>query len=178
MRLNCLTIAVVLTSVLAIVYTKAEHLSTPSETVDKCNSQSEETIKKEITICGKTINWSEYDKTFASIDAASEFQQILGVKWHGTDSVGFQLICSSMLCEMEISGTAIANNSASAHRFDEDENGTFPVDEFVLKGEDSLITLKIESESKTKARLVYSPGVRDYECDPDNELILKTINLR
>ena len=146
---------------------------------DSIISQSEPTIDKKMTVNNKKIDWTKFDKVYAHLDSKNEFKQILGVKWHGIDSIDYQLICSSMLCDMEIHGTAKANHPGGDSEIDEDENGGYPVDEFLFETSGYVVSVRIDSENKLKSRVIYSPkGEADNECDPNNELIMKIINAR
>jgi hypothetical protein len=141
--------------------------------------QTKPIIDKEITINNKKIDLTKFDKVYAYIDNKNEFKQIIGVKWQGIDSIDYQLICSSMLCDMELHGTAKANHPDRDNEIDEDENGGYPVDEFLFETSDYVVSVRIDSKTKSKARLIYSPKSEVYEdCDPNNELIMKIISVR
>jgi len=179
MKKNYLITVVILTVLFSCVQQKSSSTDNKETKTDSLNVRSELTIDKEITINNKTINWTDFDKVYAFLDLKNEFTQILGVKWYGIDSVDYQMICSSMLCDMEIHGTAKANHPDGDSEIDEDENGGYPVDEFLFETTDYVVSVRIDAEKKSKARLIYSPkGDVNEDCDPNNELIMKIINAR
>lgn len=146
---------------------------------DSTNIQSLPTIDKFININDKTIDWTKFDRVYAYIDTNTEFMQILGVKWHGIDTIYFHIICSSMLCDSEFDGNAILFNSKSVREINEEENDSYQVDEYLSDEINYVVSVRIDTANKSKARLIYSPkGEPDYDCDPDNQLIMKKINIR
>jgi hypothetical protein len=157
-----------------------QHTKSIENNITKSDSvviQTKPTFDKEMTINNKRIDWTKFDKVYAHIDNKNEFKQIIGVNWHGVDSIDYQLICSSMLCDMELHGTAKANHPDCDNEIDEDENGGYPVDEFLFETNDYVVSVRIDSKTKLKARLIYSPkGDVDEDCDPNSELIMKILN--
>lgn len=147
--------------------------------IDSLSVQSVLTISKEITINNKTIDWTNFDKVYAYLDSKNEFKQILGVKWHVIDSIDYQMICSSMLCDMELHGTAIVNNPEGDSEIDEDENGGYAVDEFLVETTEYVVSIRIDAESKTKARFIYLPKAEVSEdCDPINDLLMRIVKVQ
>lgn len=147
--------------------------------IDSLSVQSVLTISKEITINNKTIDWTNFDKVYAYLDSKNEFKQILGVKWKGFDSVEFQLICSSMLCDLELHGTAKAMHCEGGSEIDEDAYGGYAVNEFLVETTEYVVSVRIDAEAKNKARFVYSPKAEVSEdCDPINELLMRLVKVR
>jgi hypothetical protein len=178
MKINRLIIITLLISVVSCVRQKTKIIENQTAKTDSVISKSEITIDKEMTINNKKIDWTKFDKVYAHLDPENELKQILGVKWHGIDSIDYQFVCSTMLCDMEIYGKAKANHPGGDSEIDEDEDGGYPVDEFLFETSDYVVSVRIDSENKSKARLIYTPNGEADECDPDNNLIMKIINAR
>ena len=179
MKINRLFTLMLLISVFSCGHQKTKSVEKSSAQTDSVNSKSEMKIDKEIIINNKKIEWSKFDKVYAHLDLENEFKQILGIKWFGIDSIKYQIICSSTECDMEVHGTAKANHPGGDSEIDEDENGAYPVDEFLFETGDYVVSVRIDSENKSKARFIYTPkGKADEECDPNNNLVMKRINVR
>ena len=144
------------------------------EITDKTPVKNNEFNEISTTINNKSIDWNKFQNIYAYVDTENEFKQILGINYINPDSISFQLVCCSMMCEMELSGNAKNLNPNGDQEIDEDENGAYPVDEFIFETNEYVVSIRIDSETKTKSRFIFTPnGEADPECDPRNELIMK-----
>lgn len=147
--------------------------------IDSLNVQSVLTIDNEISINTKTIDWTKFDKVYAYLDTMNDFKQILGIKWKGFDSVEFQLICSSMLCDLELHGTAKAMHCEGGSEVDEDAYGGYAVNEFLVETTEYVVSVRIDAEAKNKARFIYLPKAEVSEdCDPINDLLMRIVKVQ
>lgn len=164
--------------VVSCVQKKQKSFNNNAVISDSLVYKPEMAIEREMTINNRKIDWTGFDKVFAHVDSENEFEQILGITMHGNDSIDFQLFCSSRSCEMEVHGTATANYPDGDPEIDEDEDGAYPADQFLFETGEYVVSVRIDSENKSKARFIYSPkSAGDDECDPNNNLIMKAIDI-
>jgi len=129
--------------------------------------------KKIIVINGRTIDWRNFQKVYCYISQEGDEKQILGVNYFSKDSIGYQLFHSSDECNLEIHGFA-KNIRSKGTMFDKDGIEKYSIDEYISMLEH--VSIKIESKFKTKAKFIYKPIKKDEECDPNNEIIMRTNN--
>lgn len=132
-------------------------------------------IEKVITVNGKTIDWTDYDKVYAFTNKNHHFLQAVGVNWDDHENIQYQAVYCSMICEVEMSGTAHLPDNSPDPEFDIDESGEYRVDSYCCQSEDCTVKVRIASECRSKACFVYDAINGGDECDPNPNLILKEV---
>ncbi|HBS86152.1 MAG: hypothetical protein A2W91_07650 [Bacteroidetes bacterium GWF2_38_335] len=116
--------------------------------------------------------WAKFEKVY-NFEKDGHIQK-LGVNWLSETEIEYRFTYSKGDCVLELTGKAGNINTDMGTEIDEDEDGAYPANEYVIETKEMELAFRIDAENKAKARVIQ--WVRDNKtCKIDDEVIMKEV---